>query len=165
MSVVTYIPPLKKYMLVFEHGNGTRSPGGNSYPDSYKLANSPLLFDAAPPLAIEAKDMNGTAVQTLEPGSAPYVVWSPVGGANGTIVVTDGNHKKLFVNRLGGAIDGWETRDVPQPHGYARSLHVLNTHPDHLMVIGAGPYRNKPAAKIPLSASVLNLTALIQQDG
>jgi hypothetical protein len=161
MSVVAYIPPLKKYILVFEHGNGTRSKGGNSYPDSYKLAADPLLFESAPPIAIEAKDMNGTIVQTMEPGSAPYVVWSPVGGTNGTIIVTDGNHKKLFINKMGGAVEGWETRDVPEPHAYARSLHVLGKHPDHLLVIGAGPYRNKPELKKPLSVSVLNVTALV----
>jgi hypothetical protein len=161
MSIVAYIPSLKQYILVFEHGNGTRSPGGNSYPDSYKLAADPLLFGSAPPLAIEAKDVNGTIVKNLEPGSAPYVVWSPVGGVNGTIIVTDGNHQKLFINKMGGALEGWETRDVPQPHGYARSLHVLTKYPEHLMVVGAGPYRNRPEMKTPLSVSVLNVTALV----
>jgi hypothetical protein len=162
MSVVAYIPPLKKYILVFEQGNGTRSKGGNSYPDNYKLADDPLLFEAASPLYIEAKDMNGTKVQSLEPGSAPYVVWTPAGGVNGTIVVTDGNHQKLFINRQGGAVDAWETRMVGEPHAYARSLHVLQKYPDHLMVIGAGPYRNRPAMKIPLSVSVVNVTALVE---
>jgi hypothetical protein len=162
MSVVAYIPPLSKYMLVYEHGNGTRSKGGNAYPDSYKLATDPLLFDAAPALPIEAKDMNGTVVQNLEPGSAPYVTWGPIGGANGTIIVTDANHKKLFINTQGGAVEGWETRDVPQPHAYARALHVLSKYPDHLMVIGAGPFRPKKGEKTPLSVSVVNLTALIE---
>lgn len=162
MSVVAYIPPLSKFILVYEHGNGTRSVGGNSYPDSYKLATDPLLFDTAAVLPIEAKDMNGTKVQTLEPGSAPYVVWSPVGGVNGTIVVTDANHKKLFINRKGGAVEGWETRDVIQPHAYARTLHVLSKFPDHLVIAGAGPFRPRPGEKTPLSVSVLNLTALVE---
>ncbi|ORY11053.1 hypothetical protein BCR34DRAFT_625001 [Clohesyomyces aquaticus] len=159
MTVVAYIPPLAKYMLVYEHGNGTRSKGGNNYPDSYKLAADPLLFNAAPALAIEAKDgLN----KTIEPGSAPYVTWSPVGGVNGTIIVTDANHKKLFINRKGGAVEGWETRDIPQPHAYARALHVLSKYPDHLMVIGAGPFRPKQGDKTPLSVSLLNITALVE---
>ncbi|PVH99841.1 glycoside hydrolase family 93 protein [Periconia macrospinosa] len=162
MSVVAYIPPLSKYMLVYEHGNGTRSSGGNNYPDSYKLAADPLLFDKASAIPIEAKDMNGTVVQNLEPGSAPYVVWSPVGGVNGTIVVTDANHRKLFINRRGGAEDGWETRDVAQPRAYARALHVLSGHTDHLVIVGAGPFRPKPGEKTPLSVSVVNLTALVE---
>ena len=101
-------------------------------------------------------------MQNLEPGSAPYVVWSPVGGANGTIVVTDANHRKLFLNRRGGAVDGWETRDVGQPRAYARALHVLSGYPDHLVIVGAGPFRPRPGDKTPLSVSVVNLTALVE---
>lgn len=162
MSVVAYIPPLSKYMLVYEHSNGTRSSGGNNYPDSYKLAKDPLLFNAAKISSIEAKDKNGTIMQNLEPGSAPYVVWRPVGGVNGTIVVTDANHQKLFINRQGGAVAGWETREVAQPRAYARALHVLGNHPEHLMIIEAGPFRPKPGDKTPLSVSILNLTALVE---
>ncbi|KAF2730779.1 glycoside hydrolase family 93 protein [Polyplosphaeria fusca] len=161
MTVISYIPPLGQYMLVYEYGRGNRTKGGNRFPDVYKLAADPRAFASAPPLDIEAADSRSNASKILEPGSAPYVVWSPAGGANGTIIMTDANHKKLFINTRGGDAGAWETRDVPQKAGYARALHVMTKYPDHLMIFGAGPYRAKRGE--PFSLSVVNVTELVGQ--
>ena len=164
MTVVAHIPPLGKYIIVYEHGLARRSRGGNRFPVNYRLASDPRKFDLAAPKNIEATNWNRTSNRTLEPGSAPYVVWSPVGGVNGTIVVTDANHGNLFINRFGGDEKRWEARRVVQPGAYARALHVMKDRPDHLVIVGAGPYRNQPKNKIPLSVSVVNLTALLTGD-
>jgi hypothetical protein len=161
MTVVSYIPPLDQYMIVYEYGRGNRTKGGNRFPDVYKLAKDPREFSSAKSFDIEAADSLSNSSKILEPGSAPYVVWSPAGGVNGTIIVTDGNHRKLFVNTQRGDVTGWQTRDVPQKAGYARALHVLSKYPDHLMVFGAGPYRAKKGE--PFSLSVVNITELVGQ--
>jgi len=150
MTVVAYVPPLSKWIIVHELGKGSRSAYGNRFPVWYRFADSPLDFDSgeSQPILVNNK---------TEAGSSPYVVWSPVGGPNGTIIVTEGRHSEIFINRFGGAVDKWETRPVAEPQAYARAVHVLRNRPDHLLVIGA----SLDKTSLPLSVTSVNLTALL----
>ncbi|KAI0482677.1 Sialidase [Xylariaceae sp. FL0804] len=157
MAVVAHLPPpIDSYILVHEFPgdpNVTGGQGNASYPVYYRIAASPLEFAAAEGLPIVA------APGAVQPSSSPYVAWSPLGGPNGTIVVSDADHQPVFVNRAMGDVDAWEMMDVPQPIAYSRALHVFDREPDRLMVLGAANYPgvDPPGLIRPLSLSVVDL--------
>lgn len=104
--------------------------GSKSCDVYYRVSDSPLAFDAAADQALVATD--GTA-----PRGSPYVVFSPSGGDNGTIVVTAASGTQVFVNTALGDAEGWVAYDTPQSVAYSRHLRVLDD-PDHLLILGAG---------------------------
>lgn len=149
MTVIAKIEPLDKWILVHEFPVGNSSSYGSQYPVYYRIADSPLEFDSAEgiPIVINA---------TFAPNASPYVVWSPVGGPNGTIVVSDADRSAVYTNQFGGARDKWEAHKTPQPAAYSRALHVFNKYPDHLMILGGATFDGPEAPK--LSLSVVSLT-------
>jgi hypothetical protein len=159
MTVITYLPPLKKFMFVYEFPgtppdarNGGDEWGGDAYPVYYRFAKSPFKFDNDRGIPI--------AVRGVQPGSSPYVVWSPSGGPNGTIIVSDDDHSDVFTNTHTGMPDMWEAHKTPQSRGYSRALHVLSSNPDHLMLIGPGVKGSLPSA--PFAASVISVDKLLK---
>lgn len=160
MTVIAYIPPLDKWIFVHEYpGTPPEYPGGDvwgangDYPVYYRLAKSPFQFDNDRSYPI--------VVRGVQPGSSPYVVWSPTGGANGTIIVSDNDHSDIFTNSHAGMPDQWEAHQTPQPNAYSRALHVPKNKPDHLMILGAGKYSRSPQR--PLSISVVSVENLLTQ--
>ncbi|KAJ5138769.1 Neuraminidase [Penicillium bovifimosum] len=152
MTVISYIPPLEKWMLVHEFPGGD-SWSGAGYPVYYRLADSPFDFRYAFGYPI--------VVDGIQPSSSPYVVWSPVGGVNGTIIVSDADYASVFTNRANGQPDQWEIHATPQPAAYSRSLHVFSKNPDHLMILGAGVYAQTEV--YPLYLSVVSLTDTLKK--
>lgn len=158
MTVITYIPPVKKWIIVHEF------PGGLSldqagYPVHYRMADSPLEFNSGEANPIVPKNIP----VTQQPSSSPYVVWTPVGGEYGTIIVSDADHSSLFYNQHGGDVNEWMNVPCPQPMAYSRALHIFDKNPDHLMVLGAAdfPGVDPPGTIRPLSLSVVNVTELV----
>ncbi|KAK4231375.1 Sialidase [Podospora fimiseda] len=155
MTVIAEIPTIKKWILVYELPVGNSSSHGVNYPVYYRLADKPTEFDSAPgiPIVIGGK---------VAPNASPYVVWSPSGGPNGTIVVSDADRDELYTNRFGGDPDKWEMHPCEQPSAYSRALHVFKDYPEHLVVLSGsvfdegGPYDD-------LSLSVLNLTEVVSK--
>ncbi|KAJ5409037.1 hypothetical protein N7509_002920 [Penicillium cosmopolitanum] len=146
MTIISYIPPLEKWILVHEF------PGGDSwsevgYPVYYRMADSPFDFRFAYGIPI--------MVDGVQPNASPYVVWSPSGGDNGTILVSDADHSGVFTNQAGGQPDQWELHDTPQAPAYSRSLHVFEKYPDHLMILGAGVF--DATVNLPLYLSVVSV--------
>ncbi len=86
---------------------------------------------------------------------SPYVVWSPSGDPNGTIIVSDDDHSDVFTNTHTGMPDMWEAHKTPQSRAYSRALHVLSSNPDHLMPIGAGVQGSLPRLHSPRASSAL----------
>ncbi|CZS88416.1 related to BNR/Asp-box repeat domain protein [Rhynchosporium agropyri] len=123
MSVIEYIPPLDQWILVYELLTGVDSYGAN-FPVWYVMAKSPLEFRNSVPRPIIVN-------KKTAPNACPYVAWSPVGGPNGTIVVTSTN-KPVYTNSHGGAIDKWEEHDTPARSTYSRSIQIFKKFPDHL---------------------------------
>jgi hypothetical protein len=63
-----------------------------------------------------------TSVSGLKPQGAPFVTWSPNGGANGTIVVSDSTTSSLFVNdALGEGL--WKVVPTRAGRAYGREVH------------------------------------------
>ncbi len=98
-------------IMTYEYCN---APGG-SCPVYYKIASDPENFGAATGQQIVLNDGS-------KPCCQPYVVWTPSGGADGTIVVTDGGQTALAVNTAGGAAGSWKSEGSNAPGGYSRSL-------------------------------------------
>ncbi|KAJ9148485.1 Glycoside hydrolase family 93 protein [Pleurostoma richardsiae] len=145
MTTVTKLPN-GKYIMTYEYGGG---PGFSSYsfPVYYRISDDPLKFNSAPGHALVAE---GTT-----PFSSPYITWSSAGGRDGTIVVSDGTHQQIFVNRALGADDKWEWYSVPQLVAYTRHLRVFKDDPSKLLIMGAGHL--PPSTTNNVSLSVVDL--------
>lgn len=151
MTVVAWIPPIKKWILVHEFPVGNSSSHGVNYPVYYRLADNPLDFRLSEGIPIIINN-------TTAPNASPYVVWSPVGGPNGTIVVSDADRSQVYTNRFGGDADRWEEHATPAPATYSRAIHVLRRHPDNLMIFGGETFDNmRLGLRTPFTATVLSL--------
>lgn len=148
MTTVTHLPN-GKYMMTYECG-GCPTVTGTAYefPIYYRINDNPELFDSSTGYPI----VTDTGIQ---PTSSPYITWSPVGGPNGTIVVSCGTLQEIFVNQELGATGGWKSVDTPQGVSYSRSLRVFKDFPDHLLMIGAGHL--PPATTNRVTVSVVDL--------
>jgi hypothetical protein len=156
MTVVEYIPPIDKWILVHERPIGNSSSYGVNYPVYYVMADSPLEFGKEVGLPIVIN--NKTA-----PNASPYVVWSPLGGPNGTIVVSDADRRPVYTNRHGGAVDKWEEHGTPAGAVYSRAIQIFKKRPDHLMLYGGETYDNLRAGlHTPFSATVVSLKQILK---
>ena len=157
MTVVAYIPPIKKWILVHENPKGNSSSYGSNYPVYYVLADSPLDFrlSQGQPIVIRG-------ARDYVPNASPYVVWSPLGGPNGTIVVSDADRPQVYTNRAGGAIDKWEAHATPAGATYSRAIGILSKYPDHLMIFGGETFRRMDLGLLtPFTLTVANLTEIL----
>lgn len=127
MTTVVKLPN-GKYMMTYEYGGGGNY-SNYQFPVYYRISDSPLTFDSATDYAINPGSGH--------PNGSPYLVWSPVGGKNGTLVVSAGNSKNVWVNKALGDVNSWTVAVTPQPIAYTRSLRVMNN-PNHLLILGGG---------------------------
>lgn len=156
MTVLAYIPPIKKWILVHERPIGNSSSYGEGYPVFYKMNDSPLNMRFSEDTQIVVN--NRTAGN-----ASPYVVWSPVGGPLGTIVVSDADHQQVFTNRHGGAVDKWELHATPAGAVYSRAIQIFKSRPDHLLIYGGETYDDMAAGiHTPFSATVVNLNDVLR---
>ena len=128
-----------------------------NYPVYYVMADSPLDFrkNKGRPIVI-----NGVA-----PNASPYVVWTPVGGPLGTIVVSDADKRSVFTNRAGGDPDKWEEHATPAGAVYSRAIQILKKRPDHLLIYGGETFDDRgKGLYTPFSATVLNLWKVLKAD-
>ncbi|KAL2066063.1 hypothetical protein VTL71DRAFT_2134 [Oculimacula yallundae] len=151
MTVVAYIPPLDQWILVHELPIGNSSSYGVNYPVYYVMAKSPLEFgkSVGRPIVI-----NGTSA----PNASPYVVWSSLGGPNGTIVVSDADRPQVYTNSFGGALDKWEEHGTPAGAVYSRAIQIFKKYPNRLLIYGGETYDNfRAGLHTPFSATVVSL--------
>ena len=131
MTTVSHLPN-GSYIMTYEYGtalNPAFQPYG--FPAYYRISDSPLTFNSATGYPVISQD--GT-----QPQSSPYNVWSPVGGKDGSIIVSTGTHTEVFVNTELGAPGAWEKVATPEGVSYTRHLRVLKQNENHLLVMGAG---------------------------
>ncbi|KAK4206649.1 Sialidase [Rhypophila decipiens] len=156
MTVVVYIPPIKKYILVHEFPIGNSSSHGVNYPVYYRLADSPEDFRFSEGLPIVINN-------TTAPNASPYVTWSPAGGEFGTIVVSDADNAVVYTNQYGGDVDKWELHETPAGATYSRAIHILGGRPDHLMIFGGETFDDMGLGlRTPFTATVVSLQAVLE---
>lgn len=97
----------------------------------YRISDSPLTFDAQPGIPLLPAD-------GIIPVGSPYNVWTPAGGPQGTIVVSDGNNRELYLNKKLGDPDAWTTLQTPAGSSYTRSLLVLPNDQSRIMIAAGG---------------------------
>ncbi|KAL0934957.1 bnr asp-box repeat domain protein [Colletotrichum truncatum] len=117
----------------------------------YRLTKEPRNILAAPGISLVSD--KGT-----RPVSSPQVVWSPLGGVNGTIILSAGSQSNIFVNQKLGASNAWVEYAVPQPNAYSRGLELLDDG-TKLAIIGGG--RLPPSSTNQVSISVVDLKTLL----
>lgn len=157
MTVVVYVPPIKKYILVYEFPIGNSSSHGVNYPVHYVMADSPEDFRLNEGLPIVIDDK-------IAPNASPYITWSPGGGTKfGTIVVSDADNAVVYTNRYGGDVDKWEIHETPAGATYSRAIHVLGGHPDHLLIFGGETFDDMGLGlRTPFTATVVSLKAVLE---
>ncbi|KAF2432826.1 BNR/Asp-box repeat protein [Tothia fuscella] len=127
MTTIAHLPN-GQYMLTYEYCG---APQGGC-PVYYRLSADPLKFQSA-----QAHQLKTPAGGNGLSGS-PYVVWTPAGGPNGTIVVSSGGHPEVFLNRnLGAPGSEWKKVPTGAQRSYTRSLMVM-TDPKNILIVGAG---------------------------
>ncbi|KAJ8130785.1 hypothetical protein O1611_g2841 [Lasiodiplodia mahajangana] len=120
----------------------------------YRLTSDPLNVLSAPSYTLRS-----TAGSTTT--SSPFVVWSSVGGANGTIILSGGSASNIFVNQNLGDPSSWVEHTTPQPNAYARSMVLFQDDDSKMLLIGAG--RLPPSSTNYVSVSVIDLIATMGQ--
>jgi hypothetical protein len=156
MTVVEYIPPLKKWILVHELPIGNSSSHGVNYPVYYVMADSPLEFakEEGRPIVIN---------NTTAPNASPYVVWSPLGGPNGTIIVSDADRPQVYTNSFGGDPDKWEEHGTPAGAVYSRAIQISKKYPNRLSIYGGETFDNMRAGlHTPFSITVVPLDTVLK---
>jgi len=103
-----------RWIMTYEYCG---APAG-SCPAYYRIATDPEKFAAADDHQIVLDDGS-------KPCCQPYVVWTPSGGPNGTIVVTTGGQTALSINTAGGDPTAWRSQASNAPGGYSRSLMLM----------------------------------------
>lgn len=148
MTTVTHLPN-GKYMMTYEFGGGPHNSGTDyEFPVYYRISDSPLKFNSAVGYPVVAND--GT-----QPTSSPYITWTPIGGPNGTIVVSSGSFSQIFTNQKLGAVDAWKSIPTPEAISYTRNLRVFKHIPQHLLIMGAGAL--PPSTTNKVTVSVIDL--------
>nr|OQO26524.1 hypothetical protein B0A51_07927 [Rachicladosporium sp. CCFEE 5018] len=119
--------PNGRFIMTYENGRGNPY----SFPVYYKIASNPTAFDSVAGTALRATD--GTV-----PISSLYVAWSAAGGTSGTIIVSAGDNRPIFLNTQLGNVNSWTTRIVTIASGYSREVRALDN-VGAVMILGAGP--------------------------
>ncbi|PPQ74565.1 hypothetical protein CVT24_004357 [Panaeolus cyanescens] len=129
-----------KFMLSYELG---MAPGPVPYAVGYRISDSPFTFDSAPDIELVATD--GTV-----PAAGPYTIWSPVGGPQGTIVLSDSTYSQVFTNSMGGDPKHWIKHEVAPDQGvsYTRSLTLLPDTEGKKVLFGNGGLYGLSAAYV-----------------
>ncbi|KAJ6563316.1 BNR/Asp-box repeat protein [Mycena vulgaris] len=127
MPTIAHLPN-GQFILTYEYCN---SPQGGCV-ITYRLSSSPLTFNAAAP------GIFVVATTGEVPSSSPVVVWTPTGGANGTIVLSANSHTGVFLNKaLGAPGSAWTYAQTNATRGYAREVRVLPSS-NQILITGGG---------------------------
>jgi|TARA_R110002003_G_scaffold351_4_gene18890 hypothetical protein len=134
--------PNGKYIMAYEYGGGPAITTSYQFPVYYKIDSDPEKFGPATGISLKATD--GTI-----PTGSPYVVWSPVGGKNGTLIISAHSNTEVFINK--GLGEGpWVKVPTPEKTHYTRHLRVLQD-PTKLLIMGGGQLPPSTTNKVQLS--------------
>ncbi|KFY39502.1 hypothetical protein V494_03935 [Pseudogymnoascus sp. VKM F-4513 (FW-928)] len=156
MTSIAHIPTVDKWIFTYEFPEyaGGINWFGNQYPIYYKIANNPFDFRYADGFPLIASDSTGNG--------SPYVVWSPVGGGNGTLIVSDADTQAVWTNQEVGRPDKWVKRQQPGKSAYSRSLQVSRENPDHLFIFSGATYDDsEDGPPVPYVVTKLSITKLL----
>lgn len=108
----------------------------------YKVASSPLDFDAAPAIELKSNDTS-----QIIPVGSPYVIWTPHperSDGTGLIIVSGGNQEPVFINEDAADPAGWEKVDVGMWSAYSRSMRIITVDGERKLLFGNGGNMGDP---------------------
>jgi hypothetical protein len=105
--------PNNQYIFVFESSQASNSSSGTEYVN-FKVA-------ASPENAGTERMRTIATTSGLKPQGAPFVTWSSMGGANGTIIVSDSTTNSLFINQALGE-GSWSVVKTIAGRAYGREV-------------------------------------------
>lgn len=149
--------PNGNWIMTYEYGGGPSMGNVTSkyiFPVYYRIAADPTKFFCSEGLPVISND-------GVQPNGSPYVVWSPIGGVNGTITVTSGSDTGVFVNQAYGDRTKWVRLPTIAARAYTRSLRVLSG--GRLLIAGAGGL--PPAANNTVTVVVMDLSGALKTAG
>ena len=126
MTTISHLPN-DKWIITYEFYGAPEA----AFAVYYRISPSPLTFNTAPGMPL-------LPASGVIPVSSPYNIWTPAGGPHGTIVVSDGTHTQLFLNKKLGDPDAWTQLKTLAGTSYTRSLLVLPDDPDRIMIAAGG---------------------------
>lgn len=124
MTTVSLLPN-GSYILTYEFYGAVEE----AFAVYYRLSEDPLKFNEAG---------YGTVIRATDgsfPVSSPYNVWTPVGGENGTLVVSCGTAEEVWISR--DLTETWETVGTKEKTSYSRSL-LVEEDEKTILIVGAG---------------------------
>ncbi|KAF2192968.1 glycoside hydrolase family 93 protein [Zopfia rhizophila CBS 207.26] len=106
--------PNNKWILAYEYAT-LNETGQYHYPIYYRISNDPENFGT---------ERSRRLVDTVaQPYGGPYVTWTPIGGVNGTIIVSDSSTNSVYINQeLGEGI--WKEVRTTAARAYSRELKI-----------------------------------------
>ncbi|PWN54404.1 Oligoxyloglucan reducing end-specific cellobiohydrolase [Violaceomyces palustris] len=145
MPVIAKLPN-GEYIMTYEYFDASNPNAG--FQTTFKLTQDPLSWNDKPAQILRSTD-------GYVPLGSPYVIWTPVGGVNGSIVANSGSSPDLFINRnLGNG--PWTRLTTQQQDSYSRSL-AVGFNPKDITIVGAGPVAENGARnKVEFSARDVN---------
>lgn len=137
--------PFGQYIMTYEFYGAVEA----DFAVYYRITTDPLNFNGSTGTVIRATD--GSV-----PVSSPYVVWTPVGGPLGTIVVSCGTTSDIYLNHALGAPGAWTRVATPEGTSYTRSLRVMPEQSE-ILIVGGGVLSGTNNS---VTASVVDITPL-----
>jgi hypothetical protein len=142
--------PNGKYIMTYEHG-GSPVSSGYQFPVHFKVVSDPEKFGPATGVPLRLTD--GSI-----PTGSPYVVWSSVGGKNGTIIASAHSSGDIYINKgLAEPGSTWTRVATPELGAYTRHLRVLQDQ-KKLLIMGGGQL--PPASNNKVQLSVMDISKL-----
>lgn len=138
--------PDGRYIYVYEYG-GDPAFSTYQFPIHYRISDDPTKFHDAPDHLVS---YNGRS-----PTTGPFVVWTPWGGPNGTIVLS-AYQGEVWANKALGDPSAWRYYSVEQPSAYTRNLRIFKDRPELMIIMGAGYLPPSTTNKVSLSIVDLN---------
>ncbi|KAL1610540.1 hypothetical protein SLS60_002209 [Paraconiothyrium brasiliense] len=105
-----------QYIIAFQYGLLDPKTNTTTYPIYYKITSNPQK--AASDRTRDVRVDTG-----LVPSGVPSVTWTPLGGANGTIVLSDSRSNSVFVNQALGE-GTWRELKTTAGRAYGREVTV-----------------------------------------
>jgi hypothetical protein len=141
--------PNGKYIMTYEYGGGPAITTSYQFPVYFKMVSDPEKFGAATGFSLQSND-------GVIPTGSPYVVWSPVGGKNGTIIVSASSSSDVYINKALGE-GPWTSVATPEKAAYTRHLRVLKDK-KKLLIMGGGVL--PPSTTNVVEVSVMDISKL-----
>ncbi|KAJ3533500.1 hypothetical protein NM208_g7956 [Fusarium decemcellulare] len=130
MTTVAHIKSTGKYIMTYEIC-GVPEGGCPSY---FKVADSPLEFDTVQGHKIIADTGEN-------PGSAPYIIWTPhpkKDDGSGVILMNGAQNDAIYINDDSAAVDGWRRFDIEQDSAHSRGMEIVDIKGSKKLMLASG---------------------------